>query len=117
MAIARTLITDPRILILDDSLSSVDVQTEHTIEDALRAVVKERTTIIITQRLSTLRLADRILVFDDGTLVEDGTHDSLMRLGRHYAELYNAQLLPQTQATSGMQVAVAAEDKTERRSE
>jgi ABC-type multidrug transport system fused ATPase/permease subunit len=95
VAIARTIITDPKVLILDDSLSSVDVETEFAIQDALKAVVADRTTIIITQRLSTLRLADRIVVFDRGIIVEEGTHADLLKIGGVYSELYYAQLAPQ----------------------
>jgi ABC-type multidrug transport system fused ATPase/permease subunit len=97
IAIARTLITDPKILILDDSLSSVDVETEFAVQDALKAVVAERTTIIITQRLSTLRLAKRILVFQDGVIAEDGTHATLLAKNGLYAQLYESQLAPQEQ--------------------
>lgn len=99
VAIARTLITDPKILILDDSLSSVDVETEFAIQDALKAVVAKRTTIIITQRLSTLRLAKRIIVFQNGMVVEDGTHDALLAQNGTYAQLYRSQLSPQEKAT------------------
>src|SRR5487761_897558 len=95
IAIARTIITDPRILILDDSLSSVDVETEYAIQDALKSVVQGRTTIMITQRLSTLRLATRIIVFDDGKIVEDGKHDELLSLNGTYSRLYYSQLAPQ----------------------
>ena len=95
IAIARTIITDPRILILDDSLSSVDVETEYAIQDALKSVVQGRTTIMITQRLSTLRLATRIVVFDDGKIVEDGKHDELLSLNGTYSRLYYSQLAPQ----------------------
>ena len=95
IAIARTLITDPKILILDDSLSSVDVGTEFAIQDALRAVVTGRTTIIITQRLSTLRLAKRIVVFEGGNIVEDGAHEELLAKGGAYSRLYYSQLAPQ----------------------
>ena len=97
VAIARTLITDPKILILDDSLSSVDVETEFAIQDALKAVVAKRTTIIITQRLSTLRLAKRIIVFQNGMIGEDGTHSALLAKNGSYAQLYRSQLAPQEQ--------------------
>ncbi|MHB8700501.1 MAG: ABC transporter ATP-binding protein [Nitrososphaerales archaeon] len=97
VAIARTLITDPKILIFDDSLSSVDVETEHSIQDSLEAVLKNRTTIIITQRLSTLRLAKRIVVFSDGKIVEEGTHADLLARGGMYAGLYSSQLAPAAQ--------------------
>ncbi|MDG6913988.1 MAG: ABC transporter ATP-binding protein [Nitrososphaerota archaeon] len=95
IAIARTLLTDPRILILDDSLSSVDAGTEYAIADALKEVVKQRTTIIITQRLSTLRLAQRIVVFDGGKVVEDGDHTELLARNGTYAKLYRSQYAPQ----------------------
>ncbi len=95
IAIARTIITDPKILILDDSLSSVDVETEYAIQDALKTVVEGRTTIMITQRLSTLRLSTRIVVFDEGKIVEQGTHDQLLALNGTYSNLYYSQLAPQ----------------------
>ena len=95
IAIARTLLTDPRVLILDDSLSSVDAGTEYAISDALKEVIKGRTTIIITQRLSTLRLAQRIVVFEGGRAVEDGNHASLLARGGAYARLYQSQYAPQ----------------------
>ncbi len=94
IAIARTLVTDPKILILDDSLSSVDVETERAIQESLKAVIRGRTSIIITQRMSSLRLVDRIVVFADGRVVELGTHAELLKLGGAYAELYNSQLAP-----------------------
>jgi ATP-binding cassette subfamily B multidrug efflux pump len=100
IAIARTLITDPKILVLDDSLSSVDVETEFAIQDALKAVVKNRTTIIITQRLSTLRLAKRIVVFKDGLVVEDGSHEVLLEREGEYARLFRSQLAPQDSSGS-----------------
>ena len=95
LAIARALLTDPRILILDDSLSSVDAGTEYAIGEALKEVVKERTTIIITQRLATLRLARRIVVFEGGRIAEQGTPQELLQLGGAYARLYRAQYEPQ----------------------
>jgi ABC-type multidrug transport system fused ATPase/permease subunit len=95
IAIARTLVTDPKILIMDDSLSNVDVETEYAIQDALRAVVKGRTTIIITQRLSTLRLVDKIVVFENGKITEQGKHEELLKNNGAYARLYYSQLAPQ----------------------
>ncbi len=95
IAIARTLVTNPKILIMDDSLSSVDVETEYAIQDALKAVVTGRTTIIITQRLSTLRLVDRIIVFENGMVVEQGKHEELLNLNGAYSRLYYSQLAPQ----------------------
>ncbi|MDG6988874.1 MAG: ABC transporter ATP-binding protein [Nitrososphaerota archaeon] len=95
IAIARTLLMDPRILILDDSLSSVDAGTEYAIGEALKEVIRGRTTIIITQRLATLRLAKRIVVFEAGRVVEQGTHEELLRLNGAYARLYLSQYAPQ----------------------
>ncbi|MDG6909560.1 MAG: ABC transporter ATP-binding protein [Nitrososphaerota archaeon] len=95
IAIARTLLTDPRVLILDDSLSSVDAGTEFAIADALKEVIKNRTTIIITQRLSTLRLAQRIVVFEGGRVVEQGVHEALLENDGAYARLYRSQYAPQ----------------------
>ena len=92
-AIARAVVTDPRILILDDALSAVDTYTEEEILSRLRGVMKERTAIIISHRISTVRDADQIVVLDAGRVVEKGTHDELIRLGGHYAELYKKQLL------------------------
>jgi ABC-type multidrug transport system fused ATPase/permease subunit len=95
VSIARTLLVDPKILILDDSLSSVDVETEYAIQDALRSVVRGRTTLIITQRLSTLRLAQRIIVFEDGKIAEQGSHEELLRANGLYKKLFNAQIAQQ----------------------
>ncbi|MGI0081645.1 MAG: ATP-binding cassette domain-containing protein, partial [Nitrososphaerales archaeon] len=100
LAIARALITDPKILIMDDSLSSVDVETEYAIQDSLSAVVSGRTALIITQRLSTLRLTRRIIVFAHGRIVEDGTHADLLALNGAYARLYYSQLAPQEELLS-----------------
>ena len=98
LSIARTLLQDPPILILDDSTSSVDAHTEHLLQEALEAVIKGRTTFIITHRLSTIRNADTILVFREGEIVERGTHEELMALGGEYQELYEFQLRPQEEA-------------------
>lgn len=95
IAIARALLLDPPILILDDSTSSVDVDTEYEIQKALSALLKDRTAIIITQRLSTIRNADKIVVMDNGEIVEEGDHETLMaKKGiyyRLYQTLYEAQ--------------------------
>ena len=95
VAIARALLLNPRILILDDSTSSVDVDTEYEIQQALSALLKNRTTFVITQRISTIRNADKIVVLQDGRIVEEGTHESLMsKKGayyRIYQTLYEAQ--------------------------
>jgi ATP-binding cassette subfamily B multidrug efflux pump len=92
-AIARALIRNPRILILDDALSSVDTHTEDKILNHLREVMQGRTTIFISHRVSTVRNADRIAVLHEGRVVETGTHDELLALNGYYADLYNKQLL------------------------
>jgi len=92
-AIARALIRNPRILILDDALSSVDTHTEDKILNHLREVMQGRTTIFISHRVSTVRNADRIAVLHDGRVVESGTHDELLALNGYYSDLYNKQLL------------------------
>ncbi|HKS73925.1 MAG TPA: ABC transporter ATP-binding protein [Terriglobales bacterium] len=92
-AIARALIRNPRILILDDALSSVDTQTEDKILNHLRDVMQGRTTIFISHRVSTVRNADRIAVLHGGRIVELGTHDELLALNGYYTDLYNKQLL------------------------
>ncbi|HTA59812.1 MAG TPA: ABC transporter ATP-binding protein [Candidatus Baltobacteraceae bacterium] len=92
-AIARAVIRDPRILILDDSLSAVDTQTEEKILGQLRGVMRGRTTVLIAHRTSTVRDADQIVVIKDGGIVERGTHDELMTGGGYYADLYQKQLL------------------------
>ena len=99
-AIARAVITEPAILILDDALSAVDTYTEEDILSRLRTVMRERTAIIISHRISTVRDADQIVVLDAGRLVEKGTHDELLRLGGHYAALHQKQLLEEELAAS-----------------
>ena len=99
-AIARAVVIDPRILILDDALSAVDTYTEEEILSRLRGVMKARTAIIISHRISTVRDADQIVVLDAGRVVEKGTHDELIRRGGHYAELYKKQLLEEELAAS-----------------
>jgi len=92
-ALARALIRNPRILILDDALSSVDTHTEDKILNHLREVMQGRTTIFISHRVSTVRNADRIAVLHEGRIVELGTHDELLALNGYYSDLYNKQLL------------------------
>jgi ATP-binding cassette subfamily B multidrug efflux pump len=92
-AIARAVIRDPRILILDDSLSAVDTQTEERILAGLRGIMKGRTTILISHRTSTVREADQIVVLIGGAIAERGTHDQLLARGGYYADLYQKQLL------------------------
>ncbi len=93
VALARALVADPRILILDDALSAVDTHTEEAILARLRVVMRQRTSIIVAHRISTVRDADLILVLDDGRVVERGTHDALVAHGGVYAGLYRKQLL------------------------
>jgi ATP-binding cassette subfamily B multidrug efflux pump len=92
-ALARALVRDPRILILDDALSSVDTETEERILRRLKDVMRQRTTLLISHRCSTVRHADQIVVLRDGRVVERGTHDELLQLGGYYADLYQKQLL------------------------
>jgi ATP-binding cassette subfamily B protein len=92
-AIARAIIRNPRILILDDALASVDTYTEEKILNHLRQVMQGRTTIFISHRVSTIRNADRIAVLHEGRIVELGTHDQLLARDGYYTDLYNKQLL------------------------
>ena len=91
LTIARTIISDPKILILDEATSSVDTRTEVSIQKAMDHLTEGRTSFIIAHRLSTIRNADMILVMKDGDIVETGTHQTLLQKGGFYAELYNSQ--------------------------
>ncbi len=95
IAIARALLYDPRILILDDSTSSVDTETEHLIQQALAVLMRNRTTFVIAQRLVTLKSADLILVMDQGRIVERGAHDELLAQDGLYRRIYDLQLKDQ----------------------
>jgi ATP-binding cassette, subfamily B, multidrug efflux pump len=95
VAIARAILMDPRILILDDSTSSVDTQTEHLIQEALGHLMQGRTTFVIAQRLSTVRRADIILVLDKGRIVQHGTHNDLLQVPGMYRQIYDLQLRDQ----------------------
>ena len=97
IAIARALLMNPRILILDDSTSSVDTQTEHLIQQALAELMQNRTTFVIAQRLSTVKRADQILVLDAGRIVQHGKHDELLAQGGLYRQIYDLQLKDQEQ--------------------
>ena len=88
VAIARALLANPRILILDDSTSSVDAKTEMEIQKALESLMANRTTFIITHRLSTIRNANRIVMLDRGRIVETGSHEDLLEKGGLYADLH-----------------------------
>jgi ATP-binding cassette subfamily B protein len=91
LSIARTLLYDPKILVLDEATSNIDAEAEKSIQDALKALIRGRTTIAIAHRLSTLRNADRILVFDRGQLIEQGTHKQLLEQDGTYARLVRIQ--------------------------
>jgi ABC-type multidrug transport system fused ATPase/permease subunit len=99
-ALARALVLDPPILILDDALSAVDTYTEEEILSRLRQVMRERTSIVVSHRVSTVRGADLILVLAGGRVVERGRHDELVAAGGFYAELHRKQLLEEELAAS-----------------
>ncbi|HLY29686.1 MAG TPA: ATP-binding cassette domain-containing protein, partial [Ktedonobacterales bacterium] len=126
VAIARTILLNPSILVLDDSTSSVDMETEYLIQEALEAVMRGRTSFVVASRLRTIKSADQILMLDHGRIVERGTHDSLLAQGGLYKRLYDAQLRDQeefeaqmlaTQAASDEQAHVAGDDPLDRADE
>jgi subfamily B ATP-binding cassette protein MsbA len=91
VSIARAILRDPRILILDEATSSLDTESERLVQDAMERLIKGRTAFIIAHRLSTVQIADRILVVDKGRIIEDGTHKELMENGGLYKRLYDMQ--------------------------
>ena len=111
VAIARALLMNPRILILDDSTSSVDTQTEKLIQAALDALMEGRTTFVIAHRLSTVRRADMILVMDKGQIVERGTHDELLKQGGLYKEIHDLQLMDHAKFAEEMEEVQIGESK------
>jgi subfamily B ATP-binding cassette protein MsbA len=97
IAIARAILKNPSVLILDEATSSLDTESERLIEDALSKLLVGRTTLIIAHRLSTVRRADRLIVIDHGRIVEEGTHGDLLGLGGLYARLYQRQFREEPQ--------------------
>ena len=92
VSIARAVVREPKILMLDDALSAVDTKTENNILNSMRRIMKGRTTIIISHRVSSAKLANRILVLVDGLVVEEGTHESLIEQNGFYKDLYEKQV-------------------------
>jgi subfamily B ATP-binding cassette protein MsbA len=92
VAIARAILKDPEILILDEATSSLDTESEALVQEALERLMEERTTFVIAHRLSTVLNADRIVVLEDGQIVEQGTHDQLLEHDGVYSNLYDVQL-------------------------
>jgi ATP-binding cassette subfamily B multidrug efflux pump len=107
LAIARALLTRPKILILDDSTSSVDVETETKIQDALEAQHDRHTSLVVAQRISTVLKADKIVVIDQGRIAAEGTHRELMQSSSIYQEIYDSQL------GNGLRLEEAASDRGE----
>jgi subfamily B ATP-binding cassette protein HlyB/CyaB len=91
IAIARALVGDPRILILDEATSALDYESERIVQQNMKDIAKGRTVLVIAHRLSTVRAADRIVTLDNGRLVEDGSHDTLVKTGGRYASLHRLQ--------------------------
>ena len=91
LAIARALLADPKILILDEATSNLDTESEQLIQKSMKTLLKNRTTFVIAHRLSTIIDADQIIVIDDGQIIESGNHQSLMKLDGHYAQMVARQ--------------------------
>jgi ATP-binding cassette, subfamily B, bacterial len=104
MAIARVILKDPRIVILDEATSSLDSVSEQLIQAALRPLFAGRTSFVIAHRLSTVLAADKILVLDKGRLVDSGTHDELLERGGLYKTLYDRQFRADAKSRSGLQL-------------
>jgi len=108
MSIARALLLDPPVIVLDDSTSSVDAQTEDDIRKAMESVMEGRTTFVIANRLSTVHKADRIIVLEAGRIAEEGTHSELLAMNGHYREIYELQLRPQDEVFREIEVSSEA---------
>jgi ABC-type multidrug transport system fused ATPase/permease subunit len=96
LSLARALLADPRILILDEATASVDLYTEAKIQDAIEVVLKDRSSIVIAHRLTTIIQSDRIIVLDKGFIVEEGSHEELLKKKATYAEIYDTYFKHQT---------------------
>jgi len=108
VTIARALLLNPPILLMDDSTSSVDVETEYLIQQALQATMVDRTSVVIAHRLSTVKNADRIVVLEHGRIVEIGKHEELLALNGIYKRIYDTQLADQEEAAEEAALAGAA---------
>ena len=108
MSIARAVLLDPPVLILDDSTSSVDAQTESQIRTAMEFVMEGRTTFVIAHRLSTVHRADTIIVMQDGQIAEQGTHQELLEHNGLYKEIYDLQLRPQEEVMRELESPIPA---------
>jgi ATP-binding cassette, subfamily B, multidrug efflux pump len=117
IALARALLTDPRILILDDATASVDTETERMIQKALDLLMENRTTFVIAHRLSTVRRADLILVLEKGKVVASGTHQQLLTSSPLYAEVYSRQLRPENGASAELSAASPGSERPNSQSE
>jgi subfamily B ATP-binding cassette protein MsbA len=105
IAIARALLKDAPILILDEATSSLDSEAERLVQEALEHLMENRTTLVIAHRLSTVRRADRIAVIVHGRIIEEGTHDQLLTLGREYRKLYDLQFMTTSELAGNGEVA------------
>jgi ATP-binding cassette subfamily B protein len=92
VSIARAIVREPKILMLDDALSAVDTKTENTILNSMKKIMEGRTSIIISHRVSSAKLANKIVVLHDGAMMEEGTHESLLARGGVYCDLYEKQM-------------------------
>ena len=114
MSIARAVLLDPPVLILDDSTSSVDANTEDQIRRAMESVMRGRTTFVIAHRLSTVHRADMILVMKDGEIAEQGTHQELLARGGLYRDIYELQLRPQEEVMREIEAPVMVKRESSR---